>query len=152
MDTPLYFYTKNDPYYEFSNFAPFGFEDEGVYWPTIEHYFQAQKFEDAEYRKRIQNARSAKDAKSLGQSRAEPLRGDWEEIKEEVMKKALLGKFSHAKLKNLLLSTDNRDLIEAAPSDYYWGCGKDGSGRNRLGELLMEVRAHFAADRGPESP
>ncbi|MGC1396759.1 MAG: NADAR domain-containing protein [Coleofasciculaceae cyanobacterium] len=31
-------------------------------------------------------------------------------------------------------------MVENAPSDYYWGCGKDGSGKNMLGQILEEVR------------
>jgi predicted NAD-dependent protein-ADP-ribosyltransferase YbiA (DUF1768 family) len=30
--------------------------------------------------------------------------------------------------------------VENSPIDYYWGCGKDGSGKNKLGQILMEVR------------
>ncbi len=142
-DEPIYFYAKFDPFYEFSNFAPHGLTVDGVYWPTAEHYFQAQKFHDAAYRERIRQARTPKEAKALGQSRKMPLRADWEAVKEEVMLVALRGKFVHRKLKRLLLDTGRRPLIEHAPSDYYWGCGKDGSGKNRLGTLLMQVRAEL---------
>ena len=34
-------------------------------------------------------------------------------------------------------------LVENAPNDYYWGCGKDGSGKNMLGQLLMKLRAEI---------
>ncbi|HKC73877.1 MAG TPA: NADAR family protein, partial [Chloroflexota bacterium] len=41
----IYFYsTREKPYGCFSNFSPHGFELDGVWWPTSEHYFQAQKF------------------------------------------------------------------------------------------------------------
>ncbi len=56
MSKPIYFFTKNDPFYEFSNFAPFGVEEDGLYWPTVEHYFQAQKFTDPAYREKIRRA------------------------------------------------------------------------------------------------
>lgn len=78
MANPIYFFTKNDRFYELSNFAPFGFEEDGAYWRTVEHYFQAQKFEDADHRERIRRAHSPKQAKDLGQSRALPIRRDWE--------------------------------------------------------------------------
>ena len=35
---------------------------------------------------------------------------------------------------------EEKELIESSPYDYYWGCGGDGSGKNRLGKILMEVR------------
>jgi len=40
-----------------------------------------------------------------------------------------------------LLATEEELLVENAPRDYYWGCGADGSGQNKLGQVLMTVRA-----------
>jgi ribA/ribD-fused uncharacterized protein len=146
MNDPIYFFTKTDPYYELSNFSPHGFEEDGLYWPTVEHYFQAQKFNDSQYRERIRNSRSPKDAKSLGQSRKVPLRNDWEQIKEDVMLRALRNKFSNPKLNKILLGTEDRELVEKSPFDYYWGCGWNGSGKNRLGYLLMQVREELKTE------
>lgn len=143
MDEPIYFYGKTDDFYEFSNFSPHGFETEDGYWPTIEHYFQAQKFVgdvNAEYRKRIRTARRPKDAKDLGQSRTVPLREDWNDAKDEVMLLALRLKFESPKLRDLLLSTGNRALYEKSETDFYWGAGRDGSGLNRMGCLLERIR------------
>lgn len=143
MTRPVYFYASTDEFAEFSNFAPHGFEADGVYWPTVEHYFQAQKFvgpELAEHRERIRQARTPKDAKALGQSRRHALREDWEEVKEQVMLEGLRRKFAKPALRDLLLSTDRRPLVEASPSDPYWGAGVDGRGRNRLGRLLAQLR------------
>ena len=68
-------------------------------------------------------------------------RNDWEEVKEEIMFKALQAKFTqHDKLKQLLVGTKNRQLVERSPYDSYWGDGGDGSGKNRLGVLLMRLR------------
>ena len=56
MSEPIYFFGEDGPYRELSNFYPCGFEEDGVCWPTVEHYFQAQKFpgdENAAYRERI---------------------------------------------------------------------------------------------------
>lgn len=69
MSKPIYFFSKNDPYFELSNFYPQGFENEKGYWPTIEHYFQAAKFsgeEHLDYRERIRTCGSSKNAKTLG--------------------------------------------------------------------------------------
>jgi N-glycosidase YbiA len=142
---PIYFYTKNDPFYELSNFAPFGFECDGVYWPTVEHFFQAQKFLDPEHRERIRRASSPRDARALGQNRAIPLRADWEAIREDVMYQALRLKFRRLELKALLLGTMDRSLVEASPFDHFWGAGQDGSGQNRLGHLLERLRHELAA-------
>ena len=136
----IYFFTKNDDYYEFSNFSSYGLEVDGFYWPTVEHYFQAQKFSGTEQFDKIKNSYSSKQAKDLGQSRSVPIRNDWDEVKEEVMLFALRRKFSNPKLKGLLLKTGKKQLVENSPYDRYWGCGKDGGGKNRLGVLLMKVR------------
>lgn len=145
-DDAIYFYSKTVAYFELSNFSPHGFEEDGEYWPTVEHYFQAQKFvgpESFEYRERIRRAQTPKDAKALGRSRKVPIRQDWEEVKDEVMLTAIRKKFAHPKLRELLLSTGERTLIEAAPRDYYWGAGRTGTGKNRLGEILMKVRVEL---------
>lgn len=145
---PIYFFSKNDAWYEFSNFSPHGFEDQGAYWQTVEHYYQAQKFdgvEHAAYREQIRLAPTPKSAKDLGHARTPPLRSDWEQVKEQVMRHALRKKFQNPELKKMLLSTGDAPLCEKSPFDHYWGMGKHGAGRNRLGILLMELRASFAA-------
>lgn len=57
------------------------------------------------------------------------------------MFKAVLRKFElHAQIREILLSTADEDLVENSPGDYYWGCGVDGSGQNKLGQILMQAR------------
>ena len=68
-------------------------------------------------------------------------RSDWESVKDDVMLKALHMKFGqHEKLRRKLLETEEKKLIEHTSNDSYWGDGGDGSGRNMLGKLLMQVR------------
>ncbi|HLO49717.1 MAG TPA: NADAR family protein [Kamptonema sp.] len=137
----IYFYSTQNEYGCFSNFSAHGFELEGVYWPTSEHYFQAQKFVGTPHCEQIRQVKTPKDAAKMGRDRARPLRKDWEQVKEDIMRKAVLQKFqTHAEIRDILLSTADEEIIENSPIDYYWGCGKDGSGKNRLGYILMEVR------------
>lgn len=138
----VYFYTTHEePYGCFSNFSQHGIEMDGVWWPTTEHYFQAQKFAGTPYVAQIQRLLTPKQAAEMGRKRALPLRPDWEQVKDKVMFEAVLRKFeTHKELRVLLLSTDNEEIVESAPGDYYWGCGADGSGQNKLGKILMEVR------------
>ncbi|MES2463664.1 MAG: NADAR family protein, partial [Armatimonadota bacterium] len=73
-----------------------------------------------------------------------PLRTDWNEVKEDVMRRALQAKFAtHVSLRELLLSTGSEEIVENAPGDAYWGIGRDGTGKNRLGFLLMELRGEL---------
>jgi N-glycosidase YbiA len=142
----IYFYTPRDKYGCFSNFSPHGIELDGRYWPTVEHYFQAQKFTDKVQRERIASARTPKDAKTLGWDRKLAVRPGWDQIKDDVMLRAVRKKFAtHERIRAILLATGDEALVENAPSDSYWGCGADGSGKNRLGEILMQVRAELRA-------
>lgn len=137
----IYFYSAQGEYGCFSNFSPHGFELDGVYWKTSEHYFQAQKFAGTEYVDQVRRAKTPKDAAAIGRRRDLPLRRDWERVKDDVMRRAVLKKFeTHADIRATLLETGDATLVENAPSDFYWGIGKDGTGKNMLGIILMEVR------------
>jgi N-glycosidase YbiA len=137
----IYFYTINCEYGCFSNFSPHGFELDGLYWYTSEHYFQAQKFPGTPHLEQIRLVKTPKDAAKMGRDRNRPLRRDWEKVKDNIMRKAVLCKFeTHGDIREILLSTGDEEIVENSPIDYYWGCGKDGSGKNMLGIILMEVR------------
>lgn len=143
----IYFYTTSAKYGGFSNFSQHGFELGDKYWKTSEHYFQAMKFEGTEYEEKVRQAPTPKDAANLGRRRDWPLREDWEAVKDDLMRRAVLKKFqTHDELKKLLLSTGDEEIVENAPNDYYWGCGKDGTGLNKLGIILMEIRNHLRED------
>ena len=135
------FYFANLEYGEFSNFAKYPIQLKGQLWPTTEHYFQAQKFEGLGYEDEIRGAKSAREAADLWRSKRYPLRGDWEEVKDSVMYDAVMAKFTqYEELKELLLSTGDAILIEHTKVDSYWADGGDGSGKNMLGKILMDVR------------
>jgi N-glycosidase YbiA len=138
----IYFYSAKDGDYGcFSNFSPHGFELDGQYWPTSEHYFQAQKFAGTQHAEEIRRAKSPAIAARIGRSHQRPLRPDWEQVKDDVMRRAVRHKFeTHAALQAILLGTADEEIVENAPGDTYWGCGADGSGKNMLGKILMETR------------
>lgn len=137
----IYFYSTREQYGCFSNFSPHGFELDNLYWHTSEHYFQAQKFVGTIHLEQIRLVKTPKDAAKMGRERTRPLRQDWEQVKDDIMRQAVLCKFTtHADIKEILLDTGNQELIENSPIDWYWGCGSDGTGKNMLGIILMEVR------------
>ena len=138
----IYFYSVRErPYGCFSNFSPHPFELDGQRWPTSEHYFQASKFPGTPYAERIRTTRSPMIASRLGRSRKQPIRPDWNDVKDDIMRRAVYAKFAaNPDIRDVLLSTGDAELIERATSDYYWGCGTDGTGLNMLGRVLMEVR------------
>ncbi|WP_414549345.1 NADAR family protein [Anabaena sp. CCY 0017] len=137
----IYFYSAREQYGCFSNFSPHGFELDNLYWYTSEHYFQAQKFIGTFHVEQIRLVKTPKDAAKMGRERSRPLRPDWEKAKDDIMRKAVLRKFeTHQDIQKILLATDAQEIVENSPIDYYWGCGSDGSGKNMLGIILMEVR------------
>ena len=136
------FYSKTTTYHEFSNFSLHGIEMDGQWYPTVEHYYQAMKFPGHEHAKQIRLAAKPAIAKQLGSLPSVQLREDWEEIKIDVMRAAVKKKFTtHPELMQLLLDTGDEELIEVAPTDYFWGRGESGTGQNWLGKILMDVRA-----------
>jgi ribA/ribD-fused uncharacterized protein len=147
----ILFYSVNEPYGEFSNFFPHPFELKGRIWPTSEHYFQAQKFAGTEHEEAIRLAKSPMIAARMGRSRERPLRPDWEAVKDDIMREALRAKFAQQPaLKSLLLSTGTAQLVEHTTNDRYWGDGGDGKGKNRLGQLLMELREQLRKEQSKE--
>ena len=140
----IYFYSTRDPYGCFSNFSAHGVELKGKWWPTTEHYFQAQKFAGSEHEELVRLAKTPRQAANMGRERSRPLRADWEEVKDAVMCEAVRQKFlTHAGIQQILLETGDEEIVENAPGDYYWGIGADGSGQNMLGKILMEVRTEL---------
>ncbi len=143
------FYGTRDEYGFFSNFHRAGIFLDGKRWPTSEHYFQAQKFAGHPDEEEVRRAKTAREAANMGRDRKRPLRRDWEAVKEAVMYKALHAKFTqHDDLREALLGTGDALLIEHTVNDGYWGDGGDGSGKNRLGHLLMRLRDELRAASG----
>ncbi len=140
----IYFYSKTDEYGDFCNFAKFGIAMNDKWYATVEDYYQAMKFLDENYQEKIRLAYTAKKAKAFAFQNRD-IRADWDDIKDEIMYQAVLKKFqTHESIRERLLATDDKELIENAPSDFYWGCGADGTGQNKLGKILMRVREELA--------
>ena len=139
------FYSTQDRWGEFSNFAAYPIRLRKKRWPTSEHYFQAMKFGAVETQERIRKAKSPMIAARIGRSRKLPLRRDWESAKIDVMRTAVRAKFTqHDELRDLLLSTKDAKLVERTSNDSFWGDGGDGRGLNWLGRILMQVRAELS--------
>ena len=135
------FSSQSETHREFSNFAPFGVDLDGAWWPTVENYYQAQKFADP-----VRKAEKPIIAKNLADKNKAAMRADWDAVKDEVMYRAVRCKFaSHPELKAMLLATDDEEIIEAVPTDTYWGVGRDGTGQNKLGKIIARIRDELRA-------
>ncbi len=146
LKTVIHFYSTREDYGCFSNFSAHPVRLKGRTWPTSEHYFQAQKFAGTAYEEEIRQANSPMIAARMGRSRKHPLRRNWESVKDAVMREAVLAKFTqHADIRAVLFGTGDAEIVEHTSNDSYWGDGGDGSGKNRLGRILMSVREELRA-------
>lgn len=122
-----------------SNFFPCNIQYMGLAFQSAEAAFQASKCK--ERAKEFCNL-SASAAKKLG--RTVPLPEDWEARKDEIMREICFAKFrQNPELCRALLATGERELIEGNDhGDRYWGVC-NGTGRNMLGQILMQVRVEL---------
>jgi ribA/ribD-fused uncharacterized protein len=143
-----------------SQWWPSPFVVDGVPYPTAEHWMMAGKarlFADAEAERRVLAARHPAEAKKAGRL----VRGfderTWERERFGIVVEGNVHKFgSHPALREFLLNTGDRVLVEASPVDRVWGIGlaatDDGAsdperwrGANLLGFALMEARRRLRA-------
>lgn len=150
----IYFYTTKGPHGCFSNFSRHPFFLDGKFFQTSEHFYQASKFlkTDPSYAEEIRNAPNPKAAAALGRTvRNPPMDPDWDDIKDNVMRRVVMYKFTmHKSCRKTLLSTENAKLVEESDVDSYWGCGADGKGKNMLGIILMETREILKKNYQPD--
>lgn len=139
----------------FSQWWQAPFTVEGLTYLTAEHWMMAGKarlFGDQEVLGKILAVQSPAEAKKLGRQVRNFDAQRWDEHKYEMVKAGNVHKFSqHVDLKEYLLQTGNRIIVEASPMDQIWGIGMAKSnpnaenptlwkGENLLGFALMEVR------------
>ncbi len=142
------------PFHDFyggplSNFAysPVTFQhpfdpDHNATYPTVENMYQAWKATNALDHDRIATEPNTWTAKMLG-NRIQ-LRGDWEEVKYEVMLAGLREKFKIPVYREALLATGDDWIREDSPTDFIWGYRN--GGLNLLGLALMVVRDELAVE------
>lgn len=149
-DDTICFYNKSKPYYEFSNFYPAPIVIDNHSYATSENYYQSQKFypDNMHVFVQIQSSKLPRDAFNIAHRYEKLVRNDWHTgYKNKVMLRALQEKFKqHQRLKQLLLSTGDKLLVEHTEKDVYWGDGGDASGKNMLGKLLVQVRNEIRND------
>ena len=131
------------------------FKVDDLTYRSTEHWMMAEKarlFEDEATLGRILAAKSPAEAKKLGREIGGFVPEVWEAQKYEIVKTGNLHKFrQHRELRQFLLATNDRVLVEASPVDTIWGIGLAADsadaenparwqGPNLLGFALMEVR------------
>ena len=139
----------------FSQWYESSFELDGVIYQTAEHYMMSEKaklFGDAEIALKIIAANNPGEAKKLGRLVKNYNEEIWLQHRFDIVVKANTLKFSqNDELKEFLLNTGSKILVEASPVDNIWGIGLASDnpsienpnlwkGLNLLGYALMEVR------------
>ncbi|MFG2693940.1 NADAR family protein [Kitasatospora sp. NPDC048407] len=142
-----------------SQWWPSPFTVDGVEYATAEHWMMAGKarlFGDEEIVPRILRARTPAEAKKLGRLVKDFDQDTWVAHRSELVVAGNVAKFGQdERLRDYLLRTGKRVLVEASPLDRVWGIGLAADnelansptqwrGLNLLGFALMEARAQLA--------
>jgi ribA/ribD-fused uncharacterized protein len=113
---------------------------------------KARLFGDTDTESKILSAINPSDQKRYGRQVKGFDKDRWDAVAKDVMYEALFAKFTQDDyLKEQLLSTGDRTIVEASPEDCIWGIGlhwkdrlcddpKNWRGTNWLGESLTKVR------------
>ncbi|MCE3226104.1 MAG: ybiA [Bacteroidetes bacterium] len=136
------------------------FTVEGIIYKSAEHYMMSEKarvFGDEVIREKIISCTKPAEAKSLGRKIKNFNEETWLKHRYDIVLNGSFHKFSqNPKLKEFLLNTSERIIVEASPVDPIWGIGmangNDGienpnkwKGLNLLGFALMEAREKLRA-------
>jgi ribA/ribD-fused uncharacterized protein len=133
--------TRDDPNHLLASYSRHTFELDGFEWPSVEHYYQAMKFDDEEYREQIRQSAHPADAAKLGKSKKHQRRKDWDKVKVTFMTRGTYIKCrTHADVAQKLLDSGEMEIAEVSQYDYFWGSGRDLRGNNAFGKMLMGVR------------
>lgn len=142
-----------------SQWYPCQFEVDGVTYTSAEQYMMAEKaklFGDEEIRTEILSISDPRTCKALGRKVKNFDKAVWDKKKEDIVRNGNFEKFmQNNALRNFLLSTGDKVLVEASPTDRVWGIGlgknnpdaldpQKWRGQNLLGFTLMAVRKDMA--------
>lgn len=145
----------------FSQWWPAPFTVDQVTYATAEHWMMAGKarlFGDTEAEQRIVAARHPGQAKEIGRTVRGFDEAVWRARRFELVVRGSVEKFGqHPALRDYLVGTGTRILVEASPVDLIWGIGLSGDdvhatvpeewrGLNLLGFALMEARRSLARE------
>lgn len=152
LDEKSLYFSRADVNEDFGTFSRHSFFLEEREWPSVEHYFQAMKFESGADQEKIRAADHPRKARKMGRSRFRKLRKDWRKVKTIFMTRAVYTKCkAHPDIGAKLLATGDKNLVENSQYDYFWGCGRDRRGENQYGKVLMKVREKLRSEGEPQS-
>ena len=151
-DKHVFFWKGNDIY---SNFYYSPFKHQGKMFKWSEQaimYRKAKLFGANHIADKVLKAGSPVECKRLGRRRDLGfVESVWDEEKCRIFKEVLRDKFSLPQLKQQILQTGDKILVEASPYDNIWGIGmgendkgvddpENWKGQNLLGKVLGDIR------------
>ena len=152
-DDMVTFFSSNAP---FSNFYLSRFEYKGYHLNNSEQAFMLEKaiMFDKSKIPFILAAKSPAEVKKLGRAVENFDPKAWDENRYQIMVDILRAKFANPRLKQILLNTSERELVEGSPYDAIWDGKLDWKnnkildrrnwrGQNLLGKALIEVREYY---------
>ena len=138
------FYKEFGEYGYMANYSNHGFYINDIFYKTVEHYYQSEKYSDNKIKQKIINAPTPKEASIIGRDRNNIRKKDFKLIKNDVMYRGIYEKFIQNKqIMYKLIETRNKTIVEKTVDEYYWGIGKDDSGSKNIGKILMRVRENI---------
>ena len=141
------FYKEFGDFGYLANYSNHGFTVDGVYYPTVEHYYQASKFQDKKIIQKILKCKSPKEASIIGRDRKNPRIPNFRNMKNDKMYEGVYYKFSQNKdIRSKLIETRNQEIKEMSVKESYWGVGPNLDGENHIGQILMKVREQIKKD------
>lgn len=150
------FYHEYDNYGCFSNWYKAAFVNGREHFTSVEQYMMYQKalmFREYDLADKILQTDDPAIIKNLGRSYIADFDAElWDKLSYNIVKRGIRAKFEqNPDILEILLSTDDAILAEAAPNDKKWGVGisvnderinnpQNWTGKNYLGRILMEIR------------
>lgn len=148
----VFFWMPDEEYGFFSQWYPKPFKVDGELYYTAEHWMMASKaafFGDSATRALIMKEPSPEKVRDLGRQIKPFDSKKWAKHSYEIVLRGNQVKFADPELKQRMLDTGNRLLVEASPHDKLWGIGYDSDhavknydswGQNLMGKVMMQIR------------
>lgn len=148
----------------YSNWYPCNFTLEEVKYNCAEQAMMAKKallFGDQEAHVKIMAAQDPRDQKAIGRTVKGFTNEAWDKVAKDIVYDIVKAKFTQNKsLLTQLLTTGEKEFVEASPQDRIWGIGLAESdprawdkstwlGTNWLGETLTKLRNDILAEKLP---
>lgn len=139
-DTIYWFSNAFDP---LNNWSAHAVKVWDTLFPTVEHGFHYRKFSETapEVALEVLRAPSPWAAMQIERRHKDIRRKDWHDVKLSIMTELVKAKVAQNEdVRQCLLKTGQKKIVENSPWDNFWGIGEDGTGQNHMGKILMSIR------------